>query len=360
MFKHLLDNICAADLKPNTEGNLNIFVFNFLIGCKTYQNSSIKAIHEFPKLCRDLFTNPASKLDHTINYNSLNVTQFMYLIDPQYEFSKPLFLSSGMTHILNYHEDILLSENNKFTLKHSETVESTLHINIYNREISTQMVTDILNFLTPFLREDKHILVNIQDTTSIVCENIFVSNTCKYIHILPPDCLLNTSEVYACPDMTLNNDKVSWMNIRDNKYNLMRDSLYLQSVYRFLNMNYYLPALLSLWTSLNIKTPLFHFMSGEPVEPITNNNLCLLYDSVILPYVKYRFYSSDNLAYILYFINTWKDYYYTTLDFANTVSFEDIIKKECVDILKTLNIKYDGELSLHTLRNIVTKNRNKI
>ena len=348
----MIDNVFEKIYKINhtheTPGELNIFIFSFLIGCKTYQNSVHKYIHEFPLLCRDLFTNPEKKIKY-LKYEKLNVYQYLYLIDLQYEFSKPLFLISSLEHIMASASSAITET---LSIAHSETVKSFMEIYVHPKEITTVFFTDVLNVLTPFLNRNKNILINIQDTTSAICENISVFNTSKYIHILPPECFLNTSEVYACPEISMIGGKIGWLNIRDNKYNLLPTNQYLMAVYKFLNFKYYLPSLLSLWTIWNLNVPLYNIMTGDVIDPITNQNFSMSYDNIILPYIKYRFCSSDFFIYILYFIGHWKEYYMFP-ECSKLLTFQDIISNECSDRLKFLCIAYPEPLNLNDFRTIL-------
>jgi hypothetical protein len=257
-----------------------------------------------------------------------------------------------LDNIIEYYNDAISIVENKITFEHTTKVKSTMEINIHARELTHKTFNDFLNITSPFLGKEKHILINVQDTSGLICEHLAAFNTVKYIHILPPDCTLNTSEVYACPSLTIIDGKIAWINIRDNKCMLFTGNKYLVALYKFLNTKYYLPALLSLWKVVASDYTLHDLLSGEPVEPVTNQNYTMLHDSAISPFIKRRFFASDHLIYIQYIIHMLKEDC-TYPDYSKTVTFEDMIIKECADRLSILQIKYNGKLNIQILEKIL-------
>ena len=333
----------------NTE-NIDIKVVHFLIGCKTNTEKFQTVggiIHEFPKLSRVLLENPKKLFDNAMcSYSDykkvIRIHQVLYLIDPLYEKTEPVFTNAGITAISN---------NGHMIHRYSDyTVISTIEIFIYPVHTNTSELNILID-----ITKKSNCLINIQDTTgSDMCKHI---KSDSQINILISDCALNTSGVYACPPISFL-DKPRWVNIRDDAMKLFIDSFtgdeyvidYLKSVTQFIFCKRELVALSRLWSLNDLGEEINHVLTGKiKLSDVTCKTYNANYKLCILPYVSHR--CTGNIVYdqILYFLDTWNTkYMYSDSD----LKFIDIIKEEC-DV--RISILGDEYTTYRDLVNIISK-----
>ena len=335
------------------EDDVEIRVVHFLIGCKTNPETKGGIIHEFPKLVRTLLTSPEILFDsNMVSYahhkKVIRIHQVLYLIDPLYRDTEPIFTSYGIKE---------LSDNGTNILNCGEyIVISTIEMFIVPRDTNSEE----MNTLIYIAKTNPDTLINIQDTTS--------SNMCKHtsnsrVHILPSDCFLNTSAKYACPAIAFT-DKPRWVNINDDAVKLLTDTYagdeyvleYLKAIADFTFFKTELVALSRLWSLCDLNEDVHHIIKGGiHLREVTSKTYWEHYHLFVRPYVEYRCAGNMVFDQILKFLELWYEKY-RYIDESPEIPIIDIIKDEVNIRLEMLKEK---ECTVHKdLVNIISKHAN--
>ena len=343
----------AKTLEDSAHYDINIV--HLLIGCKTPVERRGGIIHEFPKLVRILLTDPEilfdpSMISFAYSKKELRIRQVLFLIDPEYKKSKPAIANSAIMEMSNSGQNTILSKN-------SYMIASSIETFIYPENTSEPQMSLLINIFS----QARNTIINIQDTTG--------SDMCKkwrrkpYIHILPSDCSLNTSEIYACPPIKyLNSPK--WVNLEEDSLKILLDPYngdeyvidYLKAIAKFILVKYELVALSRLWSLTEMREPINHILNGQTyLDQITNINFNANNKFCIRPYIEYRCEGNIAIDWIKWFLDFWADKYMYTKEDDQKISFVDMIKEQC-----DIRIKLLGDnTNVNTYRdlvNIITRN----
>jgi len=314
----------------------DINIIHLLIGCKTPIERRGGIIHEFPKLARILLTEPETLFDISMisfahSKRELKIRQVLFLIDPQYQKSSAELAKGAIIEMSNSGQNTIISKN-------SYIITSSIEMFIHPADTNEVEMSLLINM---FLYS-QNTLINIQDTTG--------SDMCKkwmrkpLIHILPSDCSLNTSEIYACPSIKyLNAPK--WVNLDEDSFRILLEPYdgdeyvvdYLKAVSKFIYIKYELVALSRLWSVTEMREPINHILNGQIyLEQISNINFGDNDKLCIRPYIEYRCYGNIAMDWIRWFLDFWFNRYrYTTPD-EQQLSFVDMIKEQCNIRIKLL------------------------
>ena len=319
----------------------DINIVHLLIGCKTPLERRRGTIHEFPKLARILLTDPevlfdSSMISFGFSKSELKIRQILFLIDPEYKKSQPELAKSAVIEMSNNGENVVISKN-------SYTIKSSIKIFIHPENTDQ----DEMNILIKLFSKSFNTIINIQDTTGM--------NMCKKwrktpnIHILPSDCFLNTSEIYACPAIKYT-DSPKWINLEEDSQRIVMDVYsgdeyiieYLNSIAKLIFIKYELVALSRLWSLAEMHEPIYHILNGQTyLDQITNINYRIHDKFCIRPYIEYRCDGNFAIDYIKSFLDLWTNQYTYIKDEDAKISFVDMICEQCDTRIKLLGETYN-------------------
>ena len=349
-------NIVSYSTKILEESKyFDINVIHLLIGCKTPIERRGCVIHEFPKLARILLTEPETIFDvSTISFayskKDLKIRQVLFAIDPEYKKSDAHIAKSAITEMSNGGQNTIISKNSYMI---TSSIQLIIHPEETN-ECEMSMLIDMFSY-------SPNILINIQDTTN--------SDMCKkwrrksYIHILPSDCSLNTSEIYACPPIKYL-DSPKWINLEEDSFKILQEPYYgdeyviefLKSTSKFMYLKYELVALSRLWSLAEMREPIYHILTGQTyLDQMTNINFYSNDKFCIRPYIEYRCGGNIAMDWIKGFLDFWVDKYGYAKGELPKISFVDMIKEQCNIRLKILGENIIVE-KYRDLVNILTRN----
>jgi hypothetical protein len=335
---------------------VDLRVIHVLIGCKTHLDTKPgpKSIHEFPRLARLLLSDPTSIFDNTMNSyahykRDLTIHQILYLIDPLYENTDPVFTRDGIKELSN-------NGSNTITTRDC-TIISTIEAVVCPINTSSKEMTAFVEVLKSY----PDTLINIQDTTgSSMCSGIFQSD--HQIHILNSDCFLDTSAKIACPAISF----LRWVNIKQDILKILSDPYtgdeyaadYLKLVTEHVFFKKELVALSSIWSLIECNEEANHIITGKiKLSDITVKTYSANYRLFIRPYFEYRRQGNIVFDQIIKFLDSWNETLYYSPD-SDTRTFLDVVKQECGARLEVLGMEPCG---IHRdLVSIIEKNANKV
>lgn len=236
---------------------LSINVISIIIGASMgyadFHNPECeyKRNHECPAFVNNLLKMPNIQFSpsfiehiHHNNMETININQYLYLIDPMYsreEQKIPHGLVSIYSSVL---KNPIISTNG--IIKTDEMLANDIK---YNSFLETYIIPDNIDELhiESIIEKFKnarinYLLINIMDCTSNVLRKSWVQNTNPYVYIAMPDCLANDNLPMYKPIITFydspENTGCRWMNWNLDKNMAAIYKAFSPHTYEFLIHNY--------------------------------------------------------------------------------------------------------------------------